>query len=502
MTKNTARLLLVILFYSAPVFSQPISDLYLKVEKKLVQDKNYLDLYAVNFTPEDNDVNFLSNVPRTADRSPFTFRKKDGVNYQIVFKKETLELDSVTILYIKEIEDKQSSGESFFGDASQGPQIDTLIVLTFGDVQELFDNSPDIYQYLYDITKKFMRRDEAFSLLKLVIDEKANKSKGISFIDNRDFLSYKRMNSIHLYPKDPDESTTQRRSRRSGGDAAPEDFQIDASFSHVSFFHNYMNLGFSTISAEINTGTRVLNLQPYQSMGLTFGMRTLFSLKGNLANLKNEFVIDAKIMGRARLNTSNLSSSLPFLFVQKPTLNVGPGLILDISTSRYQGFPFMNFYFSTASSSPENPYVKFGPPDSSTAYFTFHQWETTFSFFWNSSEDRTVRFKMDIGAANYDVYKATYKPETRKALLYNKIQPVVSLSTTFAPQNSEFLSAQLKYYDGVINLFLWMKILEIQGVGGFRFETSFFSSPMFRTLYEWETEGSNSMVQIRYRYGF
>lgn len=502
MSKIKVKLLLAFWICSIAVFSQPISDLYLKVEKKLAQDKNYLDLYAVNFTPEDADVNVLSNISRTAERGAFTFRKKDGVTYQIVFKKETLELDSVTILYVREIEDKQSSGESFFGDASQGPQIDTTIVLTFGDVQELFDYSNETYLYLYNLTQKFLRRDEAVSLLKLVIDEKSNKSKGISFIDNRDFLSYMRMNSIHLYPKDPDEQQSQRRSRRSGDVAGTDDFQIDASFSHVSFFHNYMNLGFSTISAEINAGTRVLNLQPYQSMGLTFGMRTLFSLKGNLANLKNEFVIDAKIMGRARINTSNLTSSLPFLFVQKPTLNVGPGLILDISTSRYQGFPFLNFYFSTGSSTPANPYVKFGKPDSSIAYFSFHQWEGTFSFFWNSSEDRTVRFKMDIGAANYDVYKATYKPDTRKSLLYNKIQPVVSLSTTFAPQNSEFLSARLRYYDGVLNLFLWMKILEIQGVGGFRFETSFFSSPMFRTLYEWETEGSNSLVQIRYRYGF
>lgn len=487
---------------SCTLFSQPINDLYLKVEKKLSQDKNYLDLFSVTYTPEESQLQSLSNIPRGNDRPSFSFRKKDGVTYQLVFKKETIELDSITLLYVKEIEDKQTSGESFFGDASQGPQIDTLIVLTFGDIQDLFDYNPTTYNYLYTLVKNSVKIEDPEALLKLVIDDSRNKSKGISFIDNRDFLSHMRLNSTHIYPVDADDQQTQRRTRRSGETTTASNMQIDASFSHLTFYHNALNLGFGTISAEIDMGSKVLNLLPYQTMGMSFGMRTLFSLKGNLTNLKNDFVIDAKILGRARLNTSDFVTSLPFLFGQKPTINVGPGFIVDLSTSRLYGFPFLNFYLSTSSGTSLNPYISFGPPATPSAYFSFNQWEATFSYFWNSSEERTVRFKMDLGAANYDVYKVDYSPVTSKTMVFNKTQPVISLQTTFAPLNSEFLSAKVKFYDGVMNLYFWMKIIDISGVGSFRLETNFMSAPMFRSLYPWETEGSNSMVQIRYRYGF
>lgn len=491
-----------VLLFTTVSLPQDLQDYYKKVEKKLLVDKKYLNIYNVSYQPKQTELDSLLSIPRSDGAEPYNFIMKENVTYSIIFMKDNLELDSIILLNVKKIEDKAASGESFFGDASTGPQIDTTTVLNFKDLQELFFNNDPHYTFLYNRVVEANSRDEAVSMLGIDITDKETKSRGVTSPDNQDFISFFRANGIHRFPTIADETKTQRRTRRTTETTVESEFQIDASFSHVSFFHKAMDFGFGTISAELNLGSKSLNLTPWMVTGLNVGLRTLLSLSGDVPDLKNDFLIDAKIMGRMGLNLSNVVENIPFVFASKPLLNVGSGIILDISGTRSFGLPFFNFYIATGSTEYKDPYIKFGRSDSSIAYFTTKQVEATFSFYWNTSEDKSIRFKMDLGVGNYNVYKGTYTSTISKDLLYNKIKPVVAVSMNFAPKNNEFLGTQVRFYDNILNLNLWMKMIEFAPSHLFRFETSFYSAPMFRNLYQWESEGGSSIVQIRYRYGF
>ena len=177
-------------------------------------------------------------------------------------------------------------------------------------------------------------------------------------------------------------------------------------------------------------------------------------------------------------------------------------MILDVAGSRVYGLPAFNIYFAGGKNDVSFPYSSIGPSDSSTAYFTFRQWETSFSFYWNSSEERFLRMRMDVGAGCYDVVKAVYHNGTAsKELVYNKIKPSLTLYINFAPQNQEFMGSSFRLYDNVLTASLWMKIVEFSPVSSLRFEASYITSPILRSQYPWEAEGGNSIVQLRYRYG-
>jgi len=202
------------------------------------------------------------------------------------------------------------------------------------------------------------------------------------------------------------------------------------------------------------------------------------------------------------MNLHNFVDNLPFLSGEKPLLNVGSGLILDVSGSRVYGLPAFNLYVASGKNDVSFPYASIGPSDSSTAYFTYRQWETSFSFYWNSSEERLLRMRMDIGAGGYNVVKAVYYNNTAsKQLVYNKIKPSLTLYINFAPQNLEFMGASFRLYDNVLTTSLWMKIIEFSPVSSLRFEASYITSPILRSVYPWEYDGGNSIVQLRYRYG-
>jgi hypothetical protein len=108
---------------------------------------------------------------------------------------------------------------------------------------------------------------------------------------------------------------------------------------------------------------------------------------------------------------------------------------------------------------------------------------------------------MDIGAGNYNVYKATYTTTTDKELVYNKIKPFVAFNINFAPQNTDFLGIGTKFADNVLTMNFWLKLLEFSGQHTIRIETTYFTAPMFRSPYAWESPNGNSLVQLRYRYG-
>lgn len=360
------------------------------------------------------------------------------------------------------------------------------------------------YDFLFNkVVLQLEAGEEPGSLLTIDIDEQVSKSGGITSTDNKDFINFARVNGIHRFPKDPVSASKQTgRRRQQQAEVVASEYQVDASFSKASFFHRSMDFGFSSISAEMGFGTPVLNVLPWQSMSMNLGIRSLVSISGDVNNIMDAFIIDAKLLGRMRLNTSGFASYLPFLFTDKPRLNVGPGIMVDIAGSRAYGLPFFNLYLSTGSNDFSNPFTTFGKSDSADAYFTTKQWEMSMSFYWNNSEQMTVRFRMDVGIGNYDVYKINYYRGMNQKLVYNQIQPVISTYVTFVPKGNEFFGSKFRIFDNVLGIEFWMKVFELAPSHLFRFETTYISPPLFRSVHPWETGEGSSLVQVRYRYGF
>jgi hypothetical protein len=493
--------ILVVLLLAGSSLPQTIFEAYHKVERKLSADKKYLNVYAVGFQPKSEDVTTLSNIPRAESGGKFTFRIKDNVTYQFIILKENYELDSTVILAVKEIEDKAASGETFFGETT-GASIDTAVVLSFGDIQDLYFSGSTYYAELYSVMMERLKIEDPASMLGITGTEKMNKSRGITSSDNIDFLNFQRVNSIHHYPKIP--SDKKASARRRGGDASvnESDYQFDVDFSHVSFFHKSMDFGFSSVSAEINTEAKGLNVVPYKPMALTLGLRMFMNIASLTPDLKKDFILDAKVLGRFRTNLYNTVDKMPFLSGEKPLLNVGSGLILDVTGSRVYGLPVFNLYYAGGKRNVSNPYSSIGPADSSTAYFSFNQWEASFSFYWNASEERFLRMRMDIGVGCYDVVKAVYHNNTAaKELVYNKIKPSITFYINFAPQNMDFMGSSFRLYDNALTASIWMKIVEFTPTSSLRFEASYITAPILRSQYPWEADGGNSIIQFRYRYG-
>lgn len=497
--------ILIVFFSWGSLFSQslPLDDLYARIQNKLNKDKSYLNIYSIPFQPKDEDVSKVQNIPRTDEREPFSFQLSDNTAYNIIFLKEAIELDSIHVLFFNEIIDKAAVGETFFGDAGSGPQIDTTVVLTFKDVQELYFNRKELYNYFYEYVRRYLKEEEARSLLGINVDEDIKKSKGISSTNNLDFLNFNRVNYNHRYPK-PVIQKRATRSRRGGGaeESSLTSMQIDASFSSVSFFHETLDFGFSTLSGELSFGNKVLNVHPMQAMTLKGGIRFLISVSEDNQDLDNDFLLDAKLMGRMRLNTSSFADKLPYLFIKKPKLNVGSALIVDLSATRLFGLPFINLYLATGSQELEKPYVTTGPSDSSIAYYSSQQWETSMSFFWNSNEALTLRFRMDLGAANYNVIQFLYNKGISKKLVFNQIQPFISFYMNFSPKNNDFLGTNFRYFDGQLSFNFWLKLFELPPEHTFRLESFYITAPLFRSVRPWELEEGTSLIQIRYRYGF
>ncbi|MCK9426300.1 MAG: hypothetical protein M0Q21_09710 [Ignavibacteriaceae bacterium] len=481
-----------------------LKNTFSKIERKLAEDKNYLDIYSIMFQAGSVKLNDLQNIPRTNEKSPFNFNSTDTYSYEIIFMKENSEFDSTTLLQVRETIDKAASTGDFFGTSSSESSKEANVVLTFQDIEELYFSHPETYAALFKLAEFLIHNNEPVKLLGIKVDDQVNKSKGISSKNNQDFLNFQRVNSNHHYPKVIID--TQKKSRRARG-ATPEtevtDYKIDASFGNVSFFYRDMDLGYSTISAEIDMGAKVLNLHPWQSMSLTAGIRSLVTISSASQNLLEDFIIDARLMGRTKLNTSSLISSLPFVFVTAPKLNVGSGLVLDISASRAYGLPFVNFYLASGATKAFNPSVKFVDKKGElVAYFTPQQWESSMSFYWNTSEEMTLRFRIDIGAANYNIQKINYTNGGTINQVYNKIQPTATLYLNFAPKNNDFFGSSFRIFDNQLTVKFWMKLIEFSSLHSFRFETSYISAPFLRAVKEWEAEEGASYFSIRYRYGF
>lgn len=481
-----------------------LKNTYNKIERKLAEDKNYLDTYSIMFQANAVKLEGLQNIPRINDRPPFNFNPAETHSYEVVFMKENAEFDSTIVLQVKETVDKAASTGDFFGTSSSESSKEVNTVLTFQDIEELYFNHPEVYAALFKLAEFLVQNNEPVKLLGIKVDEQVNKSKGISSKNNQDFLNFQKVNSTHHYPKVV--LDTQKKARRSRGQAqetAATDYKIDASFGDVSFFYKDLDLGYSTISGEINMGAKVLNVHPWQAMSLTAGIRSLVTISGASQNLLEDFIIDARLMGRAKLNTASLVGSLPFVFGSKSKLNVGSGIVLDLSASRAYGFPFINFYLATGATKDFTPSVKFvDRKGEMVAYFSPQQWESSMSFYWNTSEDMTLRFRFDVGAANYNIQKINYSTGGSLNQVFNKVQPALTLYLNFAPKNNDFFGSSFRLFDNQLTIKFWLKLIEFSSLHSFRFETSYISVPFMRAVRQWEAEEGSSYFSIRYRYGF
>lgn len=501
---NKALLLFFFIAVLVHAQSYELKEVYKRIEQKLDEDKTYLNLHSYIFQPKQEDLTKLNNIPLFESKEKFNFKIQANVTYSLVFLKDGIEIDSPIVLYVVEINDNAlGDTSSFLGQGgTTGPSIDSLVVLRFRDVQELYFSHREIYDELYKLIASRLEEEEPLKLLKIKVDETIQKSVGITKLNNEDFLNFARANYTHPFPVAPDPSK-QRGKRRGQQTETVTDYILDASFSNVAFYHPSMSFGQTNISAELSTSSRLLNLLPFSNNLLSLGANIFISMSDDLQKLKDEFLIYLKIGGRFSLKTSSIGNFLPIISAEGQKLNVGSGVTLDMTLSKAFGFPFINFYFATGSENVENPKYKIGPADSSVAYFSFSQMEALMSFFWNTDESEILRLRMDVGLGKYNVVKAVYnRGGVNTNGVYNNFQPVIVTSLNFVPNNKDLFGTSIRLFDSRITFNNWIRVLELDGGHVFRIELSYLTSPIMRPAYDWEDKDPNTFFTIRYRYGF
>lgn len=500
MSKKLLTIIIGLIFLNN-LYSQETEDYIRKIDLKLKRDKSYLNINYINFKPEANSDPLLKGIPRTDKKEPFDFKVKDNVDYTIVFLKESPELDSVVILYVDEITSGAAEGDNLFGGVG-GPQNDTTRVLKFKDIYTLKLTNKSYYDRLYNIVQETLIKsedDNPATLLKINPDREIKLGLGMTARDNADYLNFARINANHWYPK---EKKIVGKGRQKTVESA--DFRIDASFSSLSFSHKIMDFSLGGASLELGVTDRVLNLLPWQSMALNGGFRTIFSLSDG-KNLNESSYLDAKFLARVKLNSPKLATSIPFIIGDTSRLNLGNAIIGEFTFTRPFNLPFLNFYFAAGQQDFKKPGSMIVNKLNNTryAYFSFSQAEFNMSFYWNSTDKLVNRFRIDVGAAYHDIWKADYDQTNKfisSRLLQNNISPVFVIHYNFVPDGNPLLGGRIRYYDSRLNFMAWLKVVEIAQVHTLRLEALYITSPFARQMQEWEFDGS-MMFQLRYRYG-
>lgn len=490
----------VLFLFTCNLMAQNIDEMYRIIERKLQVDKTYLDIYTYNFTPDASMSSSLPAIPLSDDRGVFRFNTSGNINYSLVFKNPDLENDTIVLLYIVEIGAGAAADSSNIFGSNVAGGVDSNMVVKFKDFQELYFAKDPSYTQILKFLQRELLTTEASSLVKVDRKEKEKISRGISSDGNLDFIAYQVTNSLHKYPKPVTQKSATGRGRGAQTQTSTSPFQIDASLSSLSFFHPVMDYGFGFVSVEFNTNTPVVNVSPWKGQTITGGVRALFSVSGSIADPLNDMLIDAKLMGRMRLDMSSFLDQLPFVMGDPLALNVGSGVILDVKTTGAFSIPFVNAYFAFGPEKLDNPFYTV---PGNKAYFTFTQWESTMSFFWNNSEKRAIRYKMDLGVGGFDVIEADYSGATiGRRKMKDVIQPVIGLSINFVPNDIEFLGTEFRLFDSHLTSKIWLKLLEFGGEHNFRVEMTNISAAMFREPEAWESKSSQTFIQLRYRYGF
>lgn len=498
---------LFFLFLGGQSFAQQQQEeLIKKINIKLKKDKDYLNL---NYKPLDNIQELaeqIDKIPRTKEKEPFAFKVNDNISYYLVFLKDGIGLDSTKLLYLFE---EQISGGEEEGTFTVGRvDVDTTIVIDFEDMYNLKKNHRRIYDLLFHRVRTYILQNEGErlnSLLGLPVNKKAETSLGMTSRNNKDYINYVKANNSFWYPKDPKEQEGQGFVRGGGGEKIPVSFAL--SFSSLSFTHTkLMNFAMGNASVGLSVRDKLLNILPWQGMSTSAFFRILLRLQEeDNESVDDSKYLDAKLGFRFRTNTRSLATSQPYIFTESPLLHVGNSFTMDFNFTRPFDFPFINFYLATGSKDFSNPYAIIEDNLENYAFFTFTQYQFLISFYWNASDEMSNRFRMDVGAGSFDVYRAYYDDQNnflRSEDVRDPILPIISFHYNFVPDENPLVGAKAKFFDSQFNVSAWFRIAEIpEDISSLRLEAIFISRPIARPLYEWEENSNGIMFQLKYRYG-
>ncbi|MBE2281078.1 MAG: hypothetical protein IAE91_11855 [Ignavibacteriaceae bacterium] len=500
--------LVLAILVTIPAKAQEVDDYLYKIDLKLRKDKKYLNLSYYDFFGTDKFLADLGSLPRTQDKPPLSFKNSDAVTYRVVFLKDGVGMDTLVLLYINEIVDQSVADEGIFGSGQAG--VAEQMVMPFNDMYNLMVNHYGQYSRLYNYLDRLQKIDPEFkfgSLLGIVPDDDISTSLGITSRDNTDYVNFMSANYLHWYPKMRKAEKGRRGETTATTISYP--YRLDAGLTSISFSHQFMDFSLGGASVELNLEEPVLNILPYSGGVLGFGFRTLISVTDDKKELNNSLMVDARVLGRVILNTKSVIDKLKFVLDGDSKLNLSTAVGLDIHTTRPFGLPFLNLYAMVGSPGYSDPFIRIQDTKSNRdyAYFSFKQAEASMSFYWNTSDKLTARFRLDVGVGYYDIYKAEYNRNAKtiirgtNKLIVNLFSPVVTLYFNFAPDGSELFGGKFRIFDSQVKAEGWIKLVEFPGGHNIRAAAAIVSGPIARGKQEWESEGG-AMFQVRYRYGF
>ncbi len=501
MTKYS-KILLILTLGLITIKSQTLEEYINRVDLKLRKDQSYLNLNYVLFESDPEKDAIIKELPRV-NRESYQLKFDDAYTYKLVFLKDGMGMENIYLLYLDEIK-QNTAGEDRLFAAVDDIRNDTSKALNFEDMYTLKYDYPEKYAHLNQILEEYLRGvddSEIPSLLGINPDDEVKAELGTSSRDNSDYLNFVKVNSPHWYPKEEKDNSF---ARRKSAEESP--IRLDVSFERISFSHEAMDLIFGGSSIEANVSDEVLNILPWQTSTVSAGIRTLISFAERNVKPQDATFIDLKFMARFSYDSSSFYDKLVFISSDEPLLNLHNGIILDATLTRPFSLPFINVYLAFGEKKYDHFNYQIPRPglNYNVSYHTFTQAGGSMSFFWNTSDMETSRFRIDLGFGYYDIYKA-YISKATGALqssesIKAKFYPDVKLYYNFVPDNSPVLGAMVRFFDGQASVNGWIKIIEFSSGHSVRLEAKFISSPLTRSRDEWETKGG-SMYQLRYRYG-
>lgn len=490
--------LIILLIISVQLYAQQIDDLIKKIDIKLRNDKTYLDLNYLSLDIKNDFPAELWELKRELNRPPLLFEESKSNQYNIVFVKKGQGLDSLELLYIQLIRTNLGTEETIFSAAAGIESQDTSIVYDYRDFYFLKEKDKSTYDKIHRIVKNYVYQNydsEIPGLLSINPNTQINTSFGVTADDNLDYLNHVRINDPYWYPEPPKRRTLVRQVE----DTFP--FRLDVNFSSLRFSHEAMDFENGNASIFATTGDEILNILPYQGQTVTAGARLLLALNASPDINKVQF-IDLSLGIRFNVDSRWHFDNLPFILAEVPYLNVGKGIAASFSITRPFGLPNINLKVASGEKDYSDAIIKRSVNGVLSSYHSFNQIEGTMSFFWNSSDLRTNRFRIDVGAGYYDIYKAEYtgnKISSEKSFDI-KFQPLAAIYYDFVPTFGPLFGAKMKVFDSVLNANVWLKLFQFSEKNSVRLEVNYISQPFTRKKYEWE-KGSGLMFQLRYRLG-
>jgi len=483
------------------VFAQEIDDILKKIDIKLNNDKDYLNLYSLVINSENINYSDLMMLPRH-NKKEFKLVKGKNVKYRFLLLLGGLGIDTLTIMRMDQIVLNIGKGKGAFANTVNKP--DTFVVLNYSDLYYLSKNHLNKYRAIYKLVSDFIKTygDKA---LNSILGIKPDKSKvtmlGISARDNEDYLNFMHSNSDNWYPY-PIIKTAGTLSRALG---KPSSFRVMLSLSKFTFsYGKLMDFKFGGgASVEVSAREKLLNMLPYESNSLKPAVRLLLELNSN-KNLNKKFYMDLKFGSSVGLDFSKIFNSLPIVISETPKLNDRTKIFFDVTFAKPFNLPFTNIYFASATKNFSNPFVKFTSPKGGYySYFNFTQFSYTMSFYWNTSDKKILRMGIDVGFGIHDVWKANYDNKmkiisTRE--LYNKINPIVQLSINFAPKKYPVFGLAVKHYASQIKTFGWFNLVEFNPRNLIRVSIEYITAPIGQNLEEWENK-NGIFFEVAYRMG-